>query len=98
MIETKPARRKGCVRITFTLPADHDVVSVVGDFNDWDPRALRTRRRGAARSASIEVLPGRYAFRYVTTDGEWFDDDDVQDVEPNGFGGLNRVIDVRDGI
>lgn len=104
MIGTRQVGRGGRVRVTFTLPADGDGdgdgdgVSVVGVFNDWDPGALRMRRRGSTRAASVELDSGRrYAFRYVTAEGEWFDDDNVSEYEPNGFGGSNGVIDLTAG-
>jgi 1,4-alpha-glucan branching enzyme len=98
MIGTKGVGRDGRVRITFKLPAERGGASVVGDFNAWDPSALRLRRRGTVRAASVELDPGRrYAFRYVTADGEWFDDDDVSEFEPNGLGGFNGVIDLTRG-
>jgi 1,4-alpha-glucan branching enzyme len=98
MIDTKQVDGDGRVQITFTVPADRDAVSVVGDFNDWDPSALPMERQGDVRAASVEVdLGRRYAFRYVTRDGEWFDDDDVSEFEPNGLGGFNGVIDLTIG-
>src|SRR5260370_31193792 len=44
---TKPTR-SGTVRVTFALPATEPAgaVSVVGDFNDWNPYAHPLRKRG----------------------------------------------------
>jgi hypothetical protein len=64
-------------RVTFTLPAGEPVgeVSVVGTFNDWTPgrHHLITRRDGS-RSVSVILPPGEHRFRYLATDGVWFDD------------------------
>ena len=43
MVKTTKLRRDGKVRVTFTLPQSDPSgpVSVVGDFNDWNPFARR---------------------------------------------------------
>ncbi len=74
---TKPGSN-GTVRVTFTLPADEPrgAVSVVGDFNDWNPFTHPLRRRSnGTRSAVVTVEPGRrLRFRYLAEGGVWFDD------------------------
>jgi hypothetical protein len=53
------------------------------------------RRRGGVRAASIVLVAGRrYAFRYYRA-GKWFNDDDVDEYEPNEFGETNGIIDLR---
>jgi hypothetical protein len=65
-------------RVTFCIPADQPAgpVSVVGTFNDWRPgeHELKVRRDGT-RTISVRLDPGQYAFRYLGTDGHWFDDE-----------------------
>ena len=48
MIRCEPGKGDGQVKVTFAIPADggHERVSVVGDFNDWDPVATPLARRG----------------------------------------------------
>ncbi|GAA4970020.1 isoamylase early set domain-containing protein [Actinoplanes utahensis] len=66
-------------RVTFSLPAAEPAgrVSVVGDFNDWEPgrHELQARRNGT-RTVSVSLGPGTYKFRYLATDGIWLDDED----------------------
>jgi 1,4-alpha-glucan branching enzyme len=52
-------------------------VSVVGDFNDWNPFAHPLRRRAnGIRSAAVTVPAGSsLRFRYLAEDGVWFDDE-----------------------
>lgn len=70
-------------------------VSVVGDFNDWQPGVTPFRGRGSVRSAIVEVEPGRrYAFRYVADGGNWFNDADSDDYAPSHHGVLNGVVDL----
>jgi 1,4-alpha-glucan branching enzyme len=87
------------VKVTFVLPADQpaDKVSVAGDFNDWDESGLALRKRGDTRTASLVLEKGRrYAFRYRTADGSWFNDPDAHGYEPNAFGEENSIIDLTD--
>ena len=76
--KTKPGRN-GTVRVTFALSADEPrgAVSVVGDFNDWDPFAHPLRRRAnGTRSAAVTVEAGSMLhFRYLGEGGVWFDDE-----------------------
>jgi 1,4-alpha-glucan branching enzyme len=80
------------------LPADlmQGKVSVVGDFNDWQPGVTTFRGRGSIRSATVQVERGRrYAFRYVTEAGEWIDDQESDANEPSGEGVPTGVVDLR---
>jgi hypothetical protein len=81
MIKTSKPRRDGMVRVTFTLPAREPAaaVSVVGDFNGWNPFAHPLRNRAnRTRSASVTVPSGStLRFRYLADGGRWFDDDSV---------------------
>jgi 1,4-alpha-glucan branching enzyme len=81
MIKTSKPRRDGMVRVTFTLPLSEpaSAVSVVGDFNDWDPYAHPLKvRANRTRSASVTVPSGStLRFRYLADGGQWFDDDSI---------------------
>jgi 1,4-alpha-glucan branching enzyme len=70
-------------RVTFSLPADEPAgtVSVVGDFNDWQPgRHELVVRRNGTRTVSVPLDPGTYKFRYLATDGVWLDDEDGSEI------------------
>ena len=79
MIKKTTPRQDGTVRVTFALPADEPdgAVSVVGNFNDWNPFAHPLRRRAnRTRSAAVTVPAGSTLhFRYLAEGGRWFDDD-----------------------
>ncbi len=84
------------VKVSFVLGKAEPVgsVSVVGDFNEWDPLAhpLRPRSNGT-RSVAVTLPKGRrFAFRYLAEGGCWHDDDSASVFEPNGAGGANGVI------
>ncbi|MGW1763702.1 isoamylase early set domain-containing protein [Streptomyces sp. NPDC002073] len=77
MLERK--QRKDRTEVTFVLPADTPPgpVSVVGDFNDWQPgtHTLAPRRDGM-RAVTV-ALPGKsvHSFRYLAAGDYWFDDE-----------------------
>jgi 1,4-alpha-glucan branching enzyme len=79
LIKKTTPGQDGTVRVTFALPADEPdgAVSVVGNFNDWNPFAHPLRRRAnRTRSAAVTVPAGSTLhFRYLAEGGRWFDDD-----------------------
>jgi len=84
----------GDVLVTFMID-DERPVSVVGDFNGWDPR----------RDPFVEEIDGRRyvtvsvpadtvtCFRYLADGGEFFDDPAADRLEPNGYGQTHGVLD-----
>ncbi len=45
-------------------------VSVVSDFNDWQPGVKTLGGRGSIRSATVELALGRrYSFGYISLEG-----------------------------
>jgi 1,4-alpha-glucan branching enzyme len=84
------------VKVNFVLPKDsvNGKVSVVGDFNGWDPFAhpLRPRSNGT-RSVTVTLpVSQRFAFRYLDERGQWLDDDAANEYVDNGIGGVNSVV------
>jgi 1,4-alpha-glucan branching enzyme len=81
VIKTSKPGRDGTVRVTFALPIDDPggAVSVVGNFNDWNPHTHPLRKRAnQTRSAAVTVRAGSTLhFRYLGEDGNWFDDESV---------------------
>ena len=78
----KRSKAPGGTRVTFVLESTVPV-SVVGDFNDWNPLAhpLKPRTNGT-RSVAV-VLPAgtRTCFRYLEDGGRFFDDPDADLLE-----------------
>ncbi len=96
MIRVQKVKGTTDVKVTFALDetalnGPNSAVSVVGDFNEWSPfsHVLRKRSNGS-RSASITVpAGGKVRFRYLATNGQWFDDDDA--TEHHDDGGVLQV-------
>jgi hypothetical protein len=81
MIKVGKPDSTGAVRVTFSLPEGQPAgpVSVVGDFNEWDPFAHPLRARGnGTRSCVVKVPAGSTLhFRYLADGGVWFNDDTI---------------------
>jgi 1,4-alpha-glucan branching enzyme len=92
----KRSKEGGGVKLTFALSLSDTPhpVSVLGDFNDWDPHAHPLRKRSnGTRSTSVVVAAGRcIAFKYLADGGTWFHEPDADRQEPNEYGELNSVV------
>ncbi|MFD9535360.1 isoamylase early set domain-containing protein [Streptomyces sp. NPDC060010] len=77
MLERKP--RKDRTEVTFVLPADAPPgpVSVVGDFNDWQPGVHTLTPRKDGNRAVTVALPAEsaHSFRYLAAGDHWFNDE-----------------------
>ena len=84
----------GLVRVTFEVPDRGHAVSLVADFNGWDPAATPLRRRSnGTRTVDVTLRPGsRVRFRYAGPDGTFFEDDEADAFESNGFGQRNAIV------
>ena len=81
MIKTSRTGRDGTVRVTFALPIEDPggAVSVVGNFNNWNPYTHPLRKRAnQTRSAAVTVRAGSTLhFRYLGEGGVWFNDETI---------------------
>jgi 1,4-alpha-glucan branching enzyme len=99
MIHCEPTKRGDQVKVTFVLPDGFVTgpVSVVGDFNGWNPGANPMKHKGESRLVSLTLTAGRkYRFRYLTEGGRWLNDPNAHGVELNQFGDEDSVIDLTD--
>lgn len=68
-------------------------VSLVGDFNDWDPAALPMEPAGADRwTASVALSPGRHIYAFVVDGTVWLPDPAAPLAPEDGFGSRNSVV------
>lgn len=88
LIKRAKPNRDHVVRVTFVLPADEPpgAVSVVGDFNGWDPFAHPLRRRANGTRSVVVSLPASSTirFRYLAEGGLWFDDETADGLDSAG--------------
>jgi 1,4-alpha-glucan branching enzyme len=91
----KRSRGDAVTKVTFALAFDEcdQPVSVVGDFNGWDPFVHPMKKRSnGTRSVSIELETGRsYRFMYLTDDGSWLNDPDA-DTVANDHAGVDSLL------
>ncbi|NLA29089.1 MAG: hypothetical protein GX875_05470 [Propionibacterium sp.] len=80
--------RNEAVAVVFVLPANHPhaPVSVVGDFNEWQPfRHPMIERPDGTLSTTVLFSQGTTVrFRYLGRDGFWFDDPDADIIDSEG--------------
>ena len=59
-------------------------VTIVGDFNDWDPAMTpMARSSGGQWKADVELAPGRYRYSYLVNGSTWVADP-VRPAIPDG--------------
>jgi len=81
------------VEVVFEAPQAASV-TIVGDFNDWDPRRtqlVRASHEGLWR-ARLRLAPGVYQYSFVLDGTAWVSDPLAKTMLADGFGGKNSVI------
>jgi 1,4-alpha-glucan branching enzyme len=68
-------------------------VEIVGDFNNWEPIAMRKVKSVFTRTIDLEAGKG-YQFRYRINGEHWLNDDAADEYVPNGLSGDNSVVTV----
>ncbi len=81
----------GFVRFAFELPNASEV-SVIGDFDDWDPERGRLHRRADGLfEGRFEVGSGRHEYSLIV-DGEPVRPPGAERYASDGFGGENAIL------
>lgn len=92
----KAADKNDKVKVTFSMPYSEGqpLLSVVGDFNDWQPGATKlVKRNNGTCSVSIALDAGqRFLFRYYGEDGVWINDETADAYEVSEYGSDNCVL------
>ena len=87
----KPATKA----VTFTVHAEKGkAVYVAGEVNDWNPTAKKLASKGGVYSASLQLAPGEYQYKFVI-DGTWCADPENVNAVANDQGTFNSVITVK---
>jgi 1,4-alpha-glucan branching enzyme len=85
-------------KVTFKLPKDAAphaaTVTLVGDFNDWDPAATpMTRLRNGDFKVTLDLEPGReYQYRFLIENEVWENDWEADKYLPSGFEGADNSV------
>lgn len=97
MITKEYTPKKTVCKVTFTLPADSaaEGVSLVGDFNNWDPAANKLDLKNGNWQTTIRLTPGSETrFRYFADGANWINDDAADEYVANSFGSDDSVVKV----
>lgn len=93
------ADKKHC-KVTFSIgheaTENAKVVSLVGDFNDWDAEAGPMKRdKSGDFSTTLKLGCGNsYEFRYLIDGSIWENDAKADSYVPSSFGSDNSVVEV----
>ncbi|MEL6134305.1 MAG: carbohydrate-binding module family 20 domain-containing protein [Bacteroidota bacterium] len=91
--------KKAVCKVTFTVPAEAVVnaqsVTILGDFNDWDPRQGIEMKKAADQSfsATVELSLGKnYQFRYLVDGAHWINDWAADAYWPSPYHGIENSV------
>ena len=89
----KPKDGKKEVSFNYFAPQAGSVL-LAGDFTRWEasPVALQKQETGVW-TATLTLPPGRYQYRLLV-DGQWQNDPECRDLQPNEFGSANCICQV----
>jgi hypothetical protein len=76
------------------IESDARSVALVGDFNNWDPRATALAQTGedGVWSVVVPLPPGRHRYAFVVNGGRWVPDARAPRTLEDDFGLPNSVI------
>jgi len=91
-----PATPADSRSVEFVLRTAADsAVAVVGDFNDWDPRATPLRPQSDSLwSVVVPLRPGRYRYTFIVDGTSWRRDPSAPRALEDDFGTPTSVITV----
>ena len=82
--------KQSSIPFTFPAPAARQV-SLAGDFNNWDPKAMPMHKGpDGIWHLSVALKPGRHEYRFIA-DGVWQDDPAAHQRTANSMGSENCV-------
>ncbi len=69
-------------------------VSLVGDFNDWDPARSPMQTAHGVWATVVRLAPGRYRYAFLVNGVEWRADPGAPAAKDDEFGTPNSVVTV----
>lgn len=94
-----PRSAPGSPIVQFGFVAPHaSSVALVGDFNNWDPKAtpLRAASTGGVWSVEVPIQPGRHLYAFVVDGTVWRPDPAAPKATGEDFGEPNSALIVAD--
>lgn len=69
-------------------------VSLVGDFNDWDPKRSPMQTAQGVWATAVRLAPGRYRYAFLVDGTEWRADPGAPSARDDEFGTPSSVVTV----
>lgn len=95
MIKKVFTPKRTICKVTFQIPkewASNDV-SLVGDFNNWNPDANKLEFKKDSWQTTVRMKPKTETkFRYFIDGEKWANDDKADEYVPNGYGTEDSVL------
>jgi len=93
MLKSKPVC-KVTFRVSTEMAPEAETVTVVGDFNNWDPVETPLKKlKSGEFSGLVELESGKsYEFRYLVDGKNWINEPEADGSSVNRFGGENSVL------
>ncbi len=95
MITKQFTPKRTVCKVTFKVPVEwaQNGISVVGDFNGWNPAANPMAKKNGAWEAVVKFEPGTTAkFRYYIDGAFWANDDAADSYVANEHGSEDSVV------
>ena len=95
MIEKVYTPKRTVCKVTFKLPANmaNNHVALVGDFNDWDPKANELKKNGDSWQTTLRFKTDtQFKFRYFIDGERWVNDDTADGSIGNTYGSEDSVL------
>ena len=93
MLTKKFFKTKDECEVTFELNVEAaDSVALVGEFNDWQPVAMKQAKEGPFKTKVRLPKESQFQFRYLVDGQNWQNDDAADAYWTNEFGGNNSVV------
>lgn len=93
-VASAPIVKNGEVTFTYQNP-NATSVYLAGSFNNWSTTANpMIKNKYGVFVLKLRLPPGTYQYKYVV-DGNWTPDPNNPNTAPDGFGGVNSVIEVK---
>ncbi len=86
-------------KVTFIIPKEiarnFKTISLVGDFNEWNPEAnlFSEKEKNGDFSVTLELPANKkYQFRYLADGVQWFNEEEADGEEITYVGSYNSVL------
>jgi hypothetical protein len=89
-----PTESRRLVTLRFQ-DAEAGSVAVVGSFNGWSPAVNPMAKKGDVWELTLSLLPGKYSYRFLVDQKKQVLDPSAKATEPDGYGGKNSVVVVK---